>query len=281
MKIKLVFDSTIVYTQKEAKQNNIEITPFTIDDNGTVYRDNVDITPKKFYELQKNNKFIKTSLPNVLETTNLFKTLLKDYDHIIYLTLPEKLSGTYAAGKMIAKELDETRISVVDINTGVGMARVLAEVGNKMIEEGRSIEEIIDHLKKAYKFSRLFVIPLNMETLKVGGRVSNLAVSIFSMIKLKICLYLTLSGSVDKFEIARTEAKIMQRVIEKVKKDLGTEDLLIYLIYTDDKSLLNPARKVLENTFPEAEFQEMVFAPTIGAHSGPGTIAFHFCKKHW
>lgn len=282
MKIKLVFDSTIVYTPEEAKEHDIAITPFIINDNGTIYHDNVDIDPKEFYNLWgKGEEYIKTSQPNIGETTELFKELLKEYDHILYCPLPEALSGTYATGKMVAKELGEDKGTVVDLHTGAGMARVLAEVGNRMIAEGKSVQEIVDHFMKASEVSRFFITPYSMDGLRAGGRVSNIAASIFGMIKLKICLYLTPIGAIDKFDVSRTETKMMKQIIDKVKKDIGTEDLLIYLIYTDDESMLDEPRKILEKEFPTAEFQLMGLSPTLGSHTGPSTIAFHFCKKNW
>ncbi|MDF9867129.1 DegV family protein with EDD domain [Bacilli bacterium PM5-3] len=281
MKIKLVFDSTIVLNAEEAKKYNVAITPFIINDNGKIYHDNVDIKPMDFYGLWEKNNRILTSQPNIGETTELFNEILKEYDHIIYFTIPEVLSGTYATGKMIAQEIGESKISVVDAGTGVGAFRVMAEVGNKMIEEGKSVEEIIEHLEKAKDNSRLFVLPANMDGLKAGGRVNNITASIFGMIKLKIGLYLAKSGYIEKYEISRTDSKMISRIISKVKQDIGSDDLIIYLIYTDDKSLLDTPTETIKKEFPNSQFEYMELSPTLGAHTGPKTISFHFCKKHW
>ncbi|MDL2211779.1 DegV family protein [Erysipelotrichaceae bacterium OttesenSCG-928-M19] len=281
MKIKLITDSTIVYNPKEAKEHNVALTPFIINDNGTIYRDNVDVAPKEFYELWKKNNYIKTSQPNLNDTIELFKKELEEYDHLIYFPIPEALSGTYATGQMAAKEVDASRITVINTHTGAGMGRVMVDVANKMIAEGKSVEEIVDKLMKASEYSRFFIMPLSLEGLRLGGRISNVAASVFSLIKMKICLYLTPIGAIDKFEVARTESKIIKLIVDKVKNDIGVDDLLIYLIYTDDESLLDSSRVILEKEFPNAQFELIGLSPTLGAHTGPSTIAFHFCKKHW
>ncbi|MDR3215519.1 MAG: DegV family EDD domain-containing protein, partial [Bacilli bacterium] len=201
MKIKLVFDSTIGYSQSEKELNNIAITPFIINDNGDIYHDNVDIDPVEFCQLYNKNNFIKTSQPNIHETEVLFRELLKEYDEIIYCPLPEPLSGTYASGVMIANEVDPKRIKVVDLNSGLGMMRLLGKVGNEMINQGKTSDEIIAYFNQARHNQRIFFIPESMEGLRRGGRVSNIAAGVFSMIKLKISIELADSGNFEKFEI--------------------------------------------------------------------------------
>lgn len=281
MKIKLVFDSMVVYTPAEAKKHNVAITPMIINDDGKTYHDNVSITTREFYKKLDENHQMSTSQPNISETIELFKKLLKDYDHLIYVPIPEALSGTYATGVLAAKEVDPKRITVIDTHTGAGAGRVMIERGNEMIKEGKSVDEIVDYFMKASENSRFYIIPNSLDGLKKGGRISNVAASVFGIVKLKIALYLTPKGSIDKFEIARTENKILAKIVETIKKELGEEGLLIYLIHTGDLSLLDNAKAFLKKEFKKAEFQYMPLPPTLGAHAGPKTIAFHFVKKHW
>lgn len=281
MKIKLVFDSMVVYSPAEAKKHNVAITPMIINDNGKTYHDNVSISAHEFYKKLDANNHMSTSQPNISETIELFKELLKDYDHLIYVTVPEALSGTYATGVLAAKEVDSKRISVVDALTSMGAGRVMIERGNEMIKAGKSVDEIIAYFMKASENSRFYIIPNSLEGLKRGGRISNVAASVFGIVKLKIALYLTPKGAIDKFEIARTENKILKKIADTVKKEIGGEGLLIYLIYTDDVSLLDNAKAFFKKEFKKAEFQYMPLPPTLGAHTGLTTIAFHFVKKDW
>lgn len=281
MKIKLVFDSMVVYTPAEAKKHNVAITPMIINDDGKTYHDNVSITTREFYKKLNKNPNMSTSQPNISETIDLFTKLLKDYDHLIYVPIPEALSGTYATGLMAAKEVDPKRITVVDTHTGAGAGRVMIERGNEMIADGKSVDEIVNYFMQASKHSRFYIIPHTLEGLRRGGRISNVAASLFGMVKLKIALYLTPKGSIDKFEIARTENKILKTISETIKKEIGSEGLLIYLIHTGDLSLLDNAKAFFKKEFKKAEFQYMPLPPTLGVHAGPKTIAFHFVKKHW
>lgn len=281
MKIKLVFDSMVVYTPAEAKKHNVAITPMIINDDGKTYHDNVSITTREFYKKLDDNHQMSTSQPNISETIELFTKLLKDYDHLIYVPIPEALSGTYATGVLAAKEVDPKRITVIDTHTGAGAGRVMIERGNEMIKAGKSVAEIVDYFMKASENSRFYIIPNSLDGLKKGGRISNVAASVFGIVKLKIALYLTPKGSIDKFEIARTENKILSKIAETVQKELGGEGLLIYLIHTGDLSLLDNAKAFFKKEFKKAEFQYMPLPPTLGAHAGPKTIAFHFVKKQW
>lgn len=282
MKIKIIYDSTIGMNLEEVNENNIGLTPFIITDNGKSYRDNIDITPDEFYvKLASSAHRMTTSQPNISDTIELFKETLKEYDHIIYFPLPEVLSGTYSSGILAANEVDPSRITVVDIKTGAGVGNYLVKVGQEMIAAGKSVAEIVAYYEKAKDNSRFFIVPLTLDGLKAGGRISNVAASVFTMVKLRIALYLSDRGSIDKFEIARTDGKILKGIIDKVKKDLGVEDLLIYLYYTDDIKILEGPREVIKKAFPNAEYKIMHLCSTFGAHTGVNTYGFHFVKKYW
>lgn len=281
MSIKLVFDSTIGYSKEEKEANNIEITPFIIIDNNEEFHDFIDIDPNEFCERYLKNVHIKTSQPNIHETETLFRRLLESYDEIIYCPLPSALSGTYASSVTLAKEIDPHRIKVVDLNTGLGMARLLAKKGNAMIEEGKSSAEIIAYFNKARDNQKLFFIPETLEGLKRGGRVSNIAAGIFTMIKLKISIYLTKSGNFDKFEISRTIPKIIKVMIKDVKEKLGDKNLIVYSIYSNNQDLLFEPLSIITKEFDDIEVESMPLSPTITAHTAPETIGFHFCKKNW
>ncbi|MDR1781748.1 MAG: DegV family protein [Bacilli bacterium] len=281
MSIRLVFDSTIGLNEAEKKAYDIEITPFIINDKDEHFHDYIDIDPIEFCDRYKKNVHIKTSQPNIHETSELFKKLLEKYDEIIYCPLPSALSGTYASGVMIAKEIDPERIKVVDLNTGLGMARLLAKKGNEMIKQGKTSAEIISYFEKAKDNQRLFFIPETLDGLKRGGRVSNMAAGVFTMIKLKISIYLTKTGNFDKFEVCRTMPKMIKSIIKDVKEKLGDKNLIVYAIYSNNQDLLFEPLSLITKEFKDIEVESMPLSPTITAHTAPETVGFHFCRKSW
>ncbi|MCK7489362.1 MAG: DegV family protein [Anaerotruncus sp.] len=60
-----------------------------------VYRDRIDITDEQFYErLRTSDIMPKTSQPTPNEFEDVYKELLKKYDHVVSLHISIKLGGT-------------------------------------------------------------------------------------------------------------------------------------------------------------------------------------------
>ncbi len=282
MKIKLVFDSSIAYTEAEKEKANIDILPFLIVTLENKYRDFIDITPKHFYDLLEQDLDGKTSQPDLSETIELFRKLLNESDYVLYFTIPEELSGTYRAGVSASKEVSDARIHVVDLKTGLGASRYLAKKLNEMIDEGRSLPEIIEKANSVKYNSRLFILPDNIEYLKKSGRVNNMASAVFSLIKMRIALELRVSGFIDKFQVSKSDKKLFDDIFKDVKeKGYNAENSVVYLINTNADERIEEARKMIEEEFKGIEIIDMYLAPTIGAHVGPKSIALQFIKKDW
>lgn len=282
MKIKLVFDSTIEYDEQMQKELNIAVTPFIVIINNKSYRDTVDIDYKEVYKAIDSSATVSTSQPNVADTIALFEEILKEYDHVIYFTLPEELSGTYNAGKLAAREVDESKVSVVDIGTGIGASRTLARNVNKMIAENKSVEEIVEYAKALRYNSKLYVVVRDTKQLRKSGRFSNMASSIFSMIKLKLALELKSDGYIDKFEITRSESKLLKKIMEDAKeKGYTQENATVYVAHADVEDKAKEMEAAIKAAYPEMEIEFMPFTPTLGAHSGAGSYAAQFVKKDW
>ncbi|WP_423364256.1 DegV family protein [Mycoplasma sp. P36-A1] len=282
MKIKIVFDSTIMYTPEEAEKFNVGITPFIIVINNESYKDMVDIDYKTFYEKLDEGIEVSTSQPNVADTIALFENILTEYDHIIYFTLPEQLSGTYNAGKLAAREVSEEKITVVDIATGVGASRTLALNVNKMIEENKTVEEIVEYSKSLKYNSKLYVVVRDTKQLRKSGRFSNMAASIFTMIKLKLALTLKTDGLMDKFSISRSEAKLLKEIVDDAQNMNFTEqNSRVYIAHANVLDKAKELEKRIKDVYPNIEVEYMPFPPTLGAHSGAGSYAAHFTKKDW
>lgn len=282
MKTKLVFDSSIAYTQKEKEAANIEILPFVIVTNDKKYRDYIDIMPQEFYDLLEDGFDGKTSQPDLNESINLFKKLLKDNDYVYYFTIPEELSGTYRAGVQASKEVSDAQIVVIDLKTGLGASRYLANKLNEMLAQGKVADEIIEKALSIKYNSRLFILPDNIEYLKKSGRFSNMASNIFSLIKMRIALEQRISGFVDSFHVARSDDKLLEEIFKDVKeKGYDAQNSVVYLINTNADDRISHAREMIQKEFEDIEIIEMYLAPTIASHVGPRSIALQFIKKDW
>jgi fatty acid-binding protein DegV len=75
--------------------------------------------------------------------------------------------------------------------------------------------------------------------------------------------------------------KMIKHIINDVKAKLGDKDLIVYAIYSNNQDLLFEPLSLICKAFEQIDVETMSLSPTITAHTGPETIGFHFCKKHW
>ena len=113
MKTAVVTDSTAYLTLEERKAYNIHMIPLSVNIEGTVYDEEIDITASEFYDRVRGAKeFPKTTQPPIGKFVELFETLAKDYEDIVTIHLSSGISGTFQ-GAVQAGEMDGHDILIV------------------------------------------------------------------------------------------------------------------------------------------------------------------------
>ena len=113
MKIAVMLDSAADINTADANDQNILVTRFAINIDGKDYIDEKDLTLDQFKQFLNEDKAMSTSQTPLGLLIEQWDLILKDYDHIIYLTLSEKLSGAYSSAVAAANEYGD-KITVVD-----------------------------------------------------------------------------------------------------------------------------------------------------------------------
>lgn len=74
--VRILTDSAADFSEELARQLNVEVLPLGVTfEDGTAYRDRVDLQPEEFYEkLAACEKLPKTSQPNLGDVLTLLKT---------------------------------------------------------------------------------------------------------------------------------------------------------------------------------------------------------------
>lgn len=112
VKIAIVTDSTSDITVQEASDNNISILPIPVIIDNHTYLDNIDISTKQLFDMQRNGSgFPQTSQPVLGDTMALFDKLHNSgYDAIIVITLASTISGFFQTVNTISNEHPEYNI---------------------------------------------------------------------------------------------------------------------------------------------------------------------------
>lgn len=280
MKTAIVTDSTAYLPKELRDQLNIHMIPLSVIIGQETYREELDITAEQFYEkVREEEKFPTTSQPPIGHFVKLYEELAKEYDAVVGVYLSSGISGTFqtsiAAGEMV-EGLDvysfDSELSCAPQSFYVLRAAQLAN-------EGKGPEEIIAALEAMRPTVGAYFMVDDLNHLKRGGRLNGAQAFIGGLLQVKPVLHF-----VDKlivpFEKIRTSKKALKRIgdlfEEEYKKGVPLKAVIIHANREQEAKEL---RDILQQRFPEAEFDISYFGPVIGTHLGEGSLGLGWGKK--
>jgi DegV family protein with EDD domain len=278
-KIAVVTDSTTYMPPELVKKHNISVAPQVLIWGEQTYRDGVDIESREFFTRLKSAKVMPTtSQVAVVSFQETFQDLAKKGFDVLALLVSSKLSGTVQSA-MQAKELMGSageKVHVVD-SQSVAMAlgfQVLAVA--RALEDGASLQDAIALAEKSYQHTGVFFAVDTLEFLHRGGRIGGAQRFLGTMLNMKPILAIQ-DGRVEGIDRIRTKNKSHDRVLElTVEKVAGRTPVRLATLHAnaaeDARALLTRAEEALRPV--ESIFTEV--SPTVGTHTGPGTVGLAF-----
>ena len=244
-------------------------------------------TRERVYKGMRAGDKLKTSMINEFIYCDFFRSLLEKGEDVIFLDMSQKMSVSYEksrlAEEMIRKEFPGRRLYIMDtrcISGGLGLL-VKNMVSRK--EQGMSFDEVIawgeaNKLKIAHRFT---VDDLNY--LKAGGRVSNSAALVGSLLSVKPVLYVPDGGTLDVAKKVRGRKAALGEILRGVKDDLAGIDpsgMEINILQADCRADAEYVRDEIKKADPTVgEITITGLGVVIGAHCGPGLLTvFYLCN---
>jgi len=240
------------------------------------------------YAGMRRGDLLKTSMITEYGYFDFFKSLLDTGKDVIFLDMSQKMSVSYAyaekAAAQVREEYPGQKFYVMDtlcISGGLGL---LVEHMVERMEAGASFDEVIawgeeNKLKIAHRFT---VDDLNY--LKAGGRVSNAAALVGSVLGIKPVLYVPDGGTLDVAKKVRGRKTALKAILDGVLHDLEkVEDptgLRVHILQADCRSDAEIVRDGIRAAYPQlGEITITGLGVVIGAHCGPGLLTvFYLCN---
>ena len=165
-----------------------------------------------------------------------------------------------------------------------GGAGLMFYVARDMQKEGKTIEEIRDHIEAIKQdFQGMFVVD-DLRYLVRGGRLSPFSGAFGTMLDIKPILYLNEEGKIVPLKKVRTRKRAINELL-RIAKELEPDPRYMYVVHTHNE----PSAHELADRI-EAELGIRVdrmynlgsINNTIGAHTGPNALGFGFlAHKKW
>ncbi len=214
----LVIDSTIYLSMEEIKEYNIKRVSLNIIDGEDTFKE-LDVSPNFIYErLDKGHK-ITTSQPSPGEFLDAYEELLKEgYEKVFVVCLSDKISGTYQSATLAKNMMDNPEsIYVFNSNLAAFGNEMIALKVIEMIHNKKDFVVIIKRINKLISSTKLIFTLENLISLLRSGRLSRTKAAIGTVLRIKPLIQMV-EGKLDLFKSARTQKKVVEEIVEKMKE---------------------------------------------------------------
>ena len=269
-------DSSVQLTPEEIKKYNITVVPLTITIDGHSYIDGVDITRSDFVKkMNEAESLPKTSQPPIGRFVETIEKLTADGSQVIGIFLAKALSGTVDAARQaveIAGQTDNVTIIDSELTDRAEGFQVLAAA--KDSQAGKSMDEIIAHVKKIRDNQKLEMMVVNLQNLIKGGRLGAVSGRIATMLNIRISLQMP-KGELQVYKKGRGK-KFTRAFDERVLKEIAdNKDRIeeIGISYVDTPEQMQELADKIKEINPDIDILVAETSPIIATHAGNGAYA--------
>lgn len=283
---KIITDSTTDLPLEYLKEHDVGCIPISYILDGVTYGKDKELDWKKFYAMMRDEgKMPTTSQINPADAREYLEGFAGSYQEILYLAFSSGLSGTCNNIRMAANEIMEERpdmkIIVVD-SLGASMGEGLfVHKAVRMRDAGKSMEETAKWLEEhVQNFVHVFTVD-DLFHLYRGGRVSKTAAVLGTLVSIKPKLHVDSQGHLILIGKVRGRKKSLSALVDYMEEKMGSwaeenKEDYVFISHGDALEDAEYVRDLIKERYGCQHFLINHIGPTIGAHSGPGTIALFF-----
>lgn len=276
-------DNTADLPENYLRENNIPVVNLAYILNGKTYGKGEELKPKQFYQNVRNGSMPTTSQVNPEEGKEFLTGILKEGKDVLYIAFSSGLSGTYNSMRLAAEEISEEgnfgKIIVVDsLSASLGEG-LLVFYAVEMKKAGKTMEEIADWVENHKKnLVHVFTVD-DLFHLHRGGRVSKATAVLGTMVNIKPILHVDHEGHLIAIGKVRGRKKSLNSLVDYMDSHIGAyrgKQDIVFISHGDCEEDAQYVARLVEEKFGIGKFKINFVGPTIGAHSGPGTVALFF-----
>lgn len=264
------------------KEHNISLHPLYYVMGDVTYNALDGALPEsEFYNRMRNGEMPTTMASNPEFIEQSFTKNIEDGYDIFHISFSSGLSSSYNNTAVTAKEMLEkypdSKIIVIDslcASLGQGL---LVYYACKKKEEGATIDELaeyitdlIPHICHQFTVDDLF-------HLHRGGRVSKATAILGTIANIKPVLHVDDEGKLINISKIRGRKRSLTALVDNMEKTMGNyNNPIVFISHGDCIEDAEFVKNLVEERFGIHDFIINYVGSTIGAHSGPGTVALFY-----
>lgn len=275
-KIALLTDSACDLPREIIQKYGIKVLPLKVIYGDKVYSDREDIQPEEVYS-RMPEEIPTTSMPTPDEVKSMLEQIREEgFSHVLALHLSSNLSGTYQTVKMIAQEINDMIIKVIDTKTlSIGSGWIVLEAA-RGITSGISLDKVMENVQKVQSKVKVYYVIETLEYLRRGGRIGKVAAMLGQFLHLKPIISVDEEGRYFTYAKAKGRRKSIEKLAEIVEETVKTKKINLAVMHGGAKEEFDKLVERLKNLPNIQEFICSDISPTLGVHTGPGLLGVSF-----
>ena len=279
-KVAVVTDSIACLTNELVEHYRIEIVPIRLLIQGKVYRDLLDITPSKAYELfLQDPKSFNTSPASPGHYLEAYRQASKRAKDILCVTLSSKLSTGYDMARVAKEEakseLPDTSIEVLDSQTVTAAEGFVALAAARAAAEGKDLAESVRVAEEVRNKVSFLAFLDTIRYVYRTGRIPKIAANVGSMLNIKPILTNS-SGLIRFVGAVRRKEHGIDRLLQIMRNKVGHSAVHVAVMHAYDPDEARKLKERISSEFNCAELWVTEFSPVMGYATGTGTLGLAF-----
>lgn len=276
--IRIVSDTSTLYSTTQAQEAGFEVSPLTVTIAGKTYREFDEISAEEFVDIIRQGHMPTSSQPAIGEVAEKYE--LYPDDQILNIAMAHGLSGTYQSAVAAAKLSSHSEnITVINTRTLCGPHRYLVEKAMEMVKANASLEEIIATMNEKMDTIKSYLVPADFDYLRRGGRLSPLVSYVGKAANLTPIMTQTEDGTrLTIASIRRGASHAIKYICETLKKAGVGAGWKVYVSHAGALDRAQQAVEVMKAAMPEASYEIIPLSPAFITQGGPGCFAIQYVK---
>lgn len=236
-----------------------------------------------FYQSLRSGAVARTSILNLQAHIDLFTKMAEDgVKNALHFSQSKGLSPTIdnavEAIRIVKEKYPDINYLAIDTNTTTIGEGILVKLACKLRDEGKTNEEVKQIIEKEKNHVQHFVLVDDLMYLKRGGRLSAVSATFGTLLNIKPIIEFSKAG---KLEVARKEKglkKALKSIVSEFENYSKSENFDIVIVHTDNEPLAKELQSLFKLSYG-IEPEIRIMGPIIGAHVGPGAVAYAFISN--
>lgn len=266
-KIALVTDSIADIPMELMDKYQISFLPMHLLVDDVSYLDRLSVTTDTFYELLKVARSFSSAQPDRRTIERTLDFLADHYEHVLVVTVAERLSGTYNAISQYAKT--NPKVTVFDSKQNSGAEGLLVLEAAKLIWDEKPLDEVLRKLELYRSRTKIYVSVKTLKYMVRQGRVGKATGLLAKILNLKPVISLDSDGAGLIKEKAFSLKKNENQILDLLRKAPVQEYIMVHSLEPERAEKL--ARRI-ENAIGIKPTYTTMISPIVAMNAGIGAI---------